>query len=377
MYLLYAPPEKFGLVPSGIGLISPDIKFYMNVAFCPTFYWKKVHVDNGCQDISPKVFRKIRKKRPFVMIAVFAKGGIGDCLWAMPLVRAIAEKNPKAKIAIITEPKRKPIWDYCPFISAVVQDAYWNIVGITSKCDEVYDFGGVATIYKKFMKYDPIEASFKMIGLPVPKDKEKCRPKITLSVDEGKRAEAFLKSKKVDTKTDTIISIGLRASTNNRHWPFEYVQDLSKALIADGHKVIWLGDEPRFSEENIKPLDIVDGVINLVNQTDLRQAMTVISLSDLYIGPNSGLMVIATSLMTPTIGLFGAFDPKIRSKYYERFSGLWKRISCAPCNEHWTECRKGHPAPCMKELLPSDVYKEAVEMLKKYPRSLLEKLPMR
>ena len=47
MYLLYAPHEKFGLIPPASPLFTDEVKFYQNVAFCPKFYWKKIHVENG------------------------------------------------------------------------------------------------------------------------------------------------------------------------------------------------------------------------------------------------------------------------------------------------------------------------------------------
>ena len=104
--------------------------------------------------------------------------------------------------------------------------------------------------------------------------------------------------------------------------------------------------------------------------------MAIIAISDLYIGPNSGLMVIATSLGIPTVGLFGAFNPAIRAKFYERFCAVWGRPKCAPCGEHWTECRLGHPAPCMKLVDPVQVYATAQKLLSKFPRHLLEKMPI-
>ena len=140
--------------------------------------------------------------------------------------------------------------------------------------------------------------------------------------------------------------------------------------------MVWLGTNARF-RENMLPPD-AKGVadVNLTGLTDLRKTMAIIALSNLYIGPNSSLMVISTALKIPTIGLFGAFDPKTRTKFYERFTALRKKVECAPCEDHWTECQYGHPAPCMKSLLPQDVLKEAVRLLKKYPRHALEKLPI-
>jgi ADP-heptose:LPS heptosyltransferase len=86
-------------------------------------------------------------------------------------------------------------------------------------------------------------------------------------------------------------------------------------------------------------------------------------------------MVIAASLEIPTIGLFGAFGPKNRIKYYDKFVAISGKTKCAPCEEHWTECKEGHPAPCMRAITPEQVFSAAKYMLLEYPRNKKGKLP--
>lgn len=376
MYLLYAPPEKFGLLPPGHALISSEVRFYKNVAFCPKFYWKKIHVQNKCRDISPRMFVKLRYKREMFNLIVFATGGLGDSLWIMPFARMLREKWVKSTILIVCDKRSGSVWQNVPYINGVVENLFWNVTGLLSKADEAFDFGGIATFLKKEMRSDPVEASFKMAGFALPKEKEKCRPKLICTIDEGKIAEAYLKKKGVDVKKDHIIAIGVEASTANRCWPFEFTKDLTKVLIEEGFKVLWLGKTEEYKDKYLDEETKSIGAINLIGLTGVREVIAVISLCDLFIGPNSGLMVIAASLVIPTVALFGSFNPKLRCKFYERFEALWGRFKCAPCNEHWTECRHGHPAPCMKMILPSDVYSVAKRMLEKFPRSLIEKLPI-
>jgi len=376
MYLLYAPHEKFGLIPPASPLFTDEVKFYQNVAFCPKFYWKKIHVENGCRDISPHSFTRIQNKRELKTVAIFATGGIGDSMWAMPFARALKEKYPSCAIIIITEKKNAEVWKGVPYVVGVIQNAFWNVAGVVRKSDDVFDFGGVATVLKEQMKLDPIEATFQMTGFDLPKEKSKCRPKLIVTIDEGKAAERFLATKGIKVREDKIICIGLDASTSNRHWPFEYVKMLTSQLKYENYKIIWLGKSKEFSQRFLDLETNNIGAVNLCDATSLRQAMAILALSDLYIGPNSGLMAIATALMTPTIGLFGAFNPKSRAKFYERFTGIWGKTDCAPCNQHWTECPHGHPAPCMKMIDPKKVYEKAKELLKKYPRHILEKLPI-
>lgn len=376
MYLIYAPRQKFGLIPPGQVLFSDEVKFFQNVAFCPKFYWWKIHTENGCQDITPRSFRKIRANRKLQTVTIIATGGIGDSMWAMPFAAAIKERYPTCAIIVVTDKKNQAVWKNVPYIIGTIENLHWNVAGVIRKSDDVFDFGGIATILKREMKLDPIEATFKMAELPLPKEKSKCRPKLIITIDEGKAAQKFLETKGANIKNTKLICIGLDASTSNRQWPFTYVKALTKDFDKTGYTVIWIGKTQdytqRFLDDETKKID----VINLCGETSLRQAMAIIAISDLYIGPNSGLMVIATSLGIPTVGLFGAFNPAIRAKFYERFCAVWGRPKCAPCGEHWTECRLGHPAPCMKLVDPVQVYATAQKLLSKFPRHLLEKMPI-
>lgn len=374
MYLLYAPEDKFHKIPPKTPLISEEVLFTNNIAYCPKFFWKKFHVMQGCRDITPGWMVRMRHRRELNNILVIATGGIGDSMWCMPFAKALREKYPRAVILIVCTERVMPAWQGAPYANMCVKDEFWNLQNLIRSADEVYDFGGVATGKEK--RLDPVEMIFKVGELPLPKDKKDCRPMLVVTIDEGKRAEALLKREGADTKTDKIISIGLESSTSNRNWVFEYVKELTKKLIADGFKVVWLGEstdyETRFLDSETNDI----GAINLVHRTTLRESIAIIALSDVFVGPASGLMIIATSLEIPTVGLFGAFNPKVRDKFYTKFIPLWHKIDCAPCNEHWTECHLGHPAPCMKVISPGEVYEAIIKLKQKWPRLTIAKLPI-
>ena len=373
MYLLKAPPEKFGKIPSGLSLITKEVPFYSNVGFCAKYYWYKVHVMAGCKDITPHYFKKLRRERNLKTILIFARGGIGDTMWAMPAVRALKEKHPTSAIMVICEKKHMPIWKGVPYATGICEDAFWNVTGFMMKADEVYDFGGIVTVDPKLIKSDPIISTFKIIEQPIPKDRKKCRPMVVVTVDEGMLAEKRLKEEGIHLKDHKIITIGIESTTSNRNWPFEYTKELTKCLVDRGYKVVWLGSDKEKQQSVIPEITKECGALNLIANTHIKQAMAVIALSDVYVGPSSGLLCIATALETPSVGLWGAFDPKCRSTFYDKYIALWGKEKCSPCEEHWTECRHGHPAPCMKRITPFMVRDSIEELLKKYPRNAISK----
>lgn len=409
MYLLRAPLSKFGNLPQHTPLITPEVEFTNNIAYCPKHFWRKFHVLQGCEDITPAWMKDARRDRKINRILIIATGGLGDSMWCMPVARYLREKYPKARILVATSEKNMPLWYQVPYADLCVKDEFWNLQAIIRNSDEVYDFGGIATFLKKEMTMDPIEATFYHVDISTPIEKEKMRPMLVVTLDEGKQMEAKLRREGVDLLKDKIVVISLEASTPNRNWPYTYTKALTRRLITLGYKVVWISSEKdfgrtyffdckcgwefTFSMQDV-PLELSykcpackktitidevkspDGVINWAGKTNIREVMALIAQADVFVGPNSGMMVIATSLNIPTVGLFGAFDPKMRAKFYEKFTGLFGKVDCSPCNEHWTECRRGYPAPCMKSIFPSKVYEALTNLLKKYPREPLGKMPI-
>jgi ADP-heptose:LPS heptosyltransferase len=324
-------------------------------------------------------------------------------------MKACRQRYPRARILVATEERAMPLFAGVPFADLCVKDEYWNMQALIRNAHEVYDFGGIATMFKKEMNMDPIDATFFDGELPRPKNRKDCRPMLVLTVDEGKQTEALLRRNGIDPFKDRIITIALESSTPNRNWPHSFTKELTERLIAKGFKVIWLSESKDFgdtlfyqckcgtpfdltshtlpesltwkcplckTENVVSELKAVEGVVNLGGKTNIRQAMGIIALSDLFIGPNSGLMVIATALETPSIGLFGAFEPKRITQYYDKFAYIWGHAKCAPCSEHWTECRYGYPAPCMRIITVDMVESKTKEMLERYPKKAAERSPI-
>ncbi len=409
MYLLKAPVEKFGILPAKSPLITEEVLFTNNIAYCPKYFWKKWHVVQGCEDVTPDWMKKMRKERELYNILFVTTGGIGDVMWCMPFMKACRLRWPRARILVATNEERMPLFAGVPFADLCVKDDFWNLQALIRNAHEVYDFGGIATMFKKEMNMDPIDATFFDGELPRPKNRKDCRPMLVVTVDEGKQTEALLRRNGIDPLKDRIITIALESSTPNRNWPHSFTKELTERLIAAGSKVVWLSENKDFGnsffyqcecgtpfdltshtlpesltwkcplckkDNVINEIKTVDGVVNLCGKVNIRQVMGIIALSDVFVGPNSGLMVIATALETPTIGLFGAFEPRRITQYYDKFAYIWGHAKCAPCSEHWTECRFGYPAPCMRIISVDMVRGKINEMLERYPKKINERKPI-
>jgi ADP-heptose:LPS heptosyltransferase len=373
MYLLQAPVSKFGLIPSGNKIICDDVKFFNNVGLCTKQYWYKVHINAGCVDVSPQNFKELRKQRPIKSCLIMALGGIGDSLWNMPIARAIKEQNLDCCVCVCPEPKAAPLWKHVPYVSSLVTSEFWSLQAVINTVDQVYDFGGIATYMKQFKNTDPVEAIFKLAEIEPYTDKSKMRPWLVCTADEGQKAQAFLREKNVNTKTDKIVTICVEASTANRNYPKQHILELTKALINSGYKTIWIGESKDYRLDEGLADHEKKCHANLVGKTNLRESMATIALSDCVVAPNSSMMVVAASLCIPTVGLFGAFDFRTRTKYYDKFFAIQGQACKSPCGDHWTECPFGHPAPCMRDITPGLVFDTVEKAISQYPRNPIHK----
>jgi len=96
-------------------------------------------------------------------------------------------------------------------------------------------------------------------------------------------------------------------------------------------------------------------LVNLAGETNLREAIYLISQCRLFISNDSGLMHIAGALNIPTVAIFGSTNPVTTSPVGKRSVVVRKEISCSPC------LKKTCPTDfrCMKEISVDDVFNVA------------------
>ena len=82
--------------------------------------------------------------------------------------------------------------------------------------------------------------------------------------------------------------------------------------------------------------------------------------SQLLVSTDSGPRHIATAFEIPTIGLFGATDPRWAETYHPRGITLFNKLDCGPCAKK--HCPLGHHA-CMQELSVERVYAAVQQQL--------------
>lgn len=136
------------------------------------------------------------------------------------------------------------------------------------------------------------------------------------------------------------------ASIPERRWPPERYAELALMLAREGVGIVVLGgpgDGPAAS--------VIAGAlshhrhVNLATRCRLAEAAAVVSLSDVYVSADTGVLHLAYAVGTPTVHLFG---PGVHSKWGpqgQKFLTVRNDAPCSPCT------RYGYTPPCNQGLI--------------------------
>jgi len=148
-----------------------------------------------------------------------------------------------------------------------------------------------------------------------------------------------------------------------KQWPKEYFSTTARDFEERNFTVIILGSK---KDESIgKHIEKHGGknIKNLCGSTSLKEAISIISFSDLVITNDSGLMHISAAHDTPTIAIFGSSSTAFTPPLSEKATVLTETMWCRPCFQR--TCPLGH-TDCLNKIRPNLVIEKAVALIEKY-----------
>ncbi|HZT61597.1 MAG TPA: lipopolysaccharide heptosyltransferase II [Burkholderiales bacterium] len=327
-------------------------------------------------------------------ILVVAPNWIGDALLAQPLLARLRQKHPGATIDALAPPWTAPVLRRMPEVAEVIDAPFahgdlklaarWTLA--RSLRGRVYDqaivlpntlksalipfFAGirVRTGFTGELRYGLLNRVHKLDEKALPLMAERyaqlaeepgappTRPlaQVGLLVDAANLAASLERLELSRSKSVVAFCPGAEYGPAKR-WPARYFAELATKLAAQG-RAVWLfgsGKDAEIGEEIVRLSG--GAAVNLCGRTDLASAIDLLSLAEVVVSNDSGLMHVAAAVGRHVVALYGSSSPEHTPPLARVFRIVRTGIDCSPC--YARECPLGH-FKCMIELTPERVLQE-------------------
>lgn len=327
-------------------------------------------------------------------ILIVAPNWIGDALLAQPLFARLRQKVPSASIDALAPPWTAPVLRRMPEIGEVLDAPFghgelklaarWRLgrtlraraydqaivlpntfksalipffAGIPLRAGFVGElrYGLLNRVHKLDEKALPLMAE-RYAQLAESPGESPVRPlaEVGLRVDPANLAAALARIGLTRARPVVAFCPGAEYGPAKR-WPARYFAELATKVAAQG-RAVWLfgsGADREIGEEIVRLSG--GAATNLCGKTDLASAIDLLSLAEVVVSNDSGLMHVAAAVGRPVVSLYGSSSPE-HTPPLSRISRVVRTgIECSPC--YARECPLGH-FKCMNELAPERVLQE-------------------
>ncbi len=129
-------------------------------------------------------------------------------------------------------------------------------------------------------------------------------------------ADNDLQRKFVDLNYAVINPFTSSRRFNYREWDLENYKDISKYLYNKYQtRTIVVGGSSKYEIDKSKTFNGINYIDNFVAETNLEELYIMLQNCNLYIGPDSGTLHIASMLKRPVVGLYATSNPKRTGPY--------------------------------------------------------------
>ena len=152
----------------------------------------------------------------------------------------------------------------------------------------------------------------------------------------------ILEKRKVDISEDFLLVVNINASemSSIRKWPIEYYQQVITFLLKKRRvKIILIGgkEDASYVAQLEKMISFgKDKVINLTGKTSLKELISLMKISDLYLGNDSGPLHLAEACHLPNISFFGPESPSVYGHSGNKNYIFYSNLPCSPCLNVYT-----------------------------------------
>ncbi len=145
-----------------------------------------------------------------------------------------------------------------------------------------------------------------------------------------------------------------------KQWPAEHYAQVARHYLSHDWGV-WLMGSHHDSQAAAQIASLCAAeCVNLAGRTSLAQAIDLMSLANLVIANDSGLMHVAAALGRPLVAVYGSSDPSVTPPLTPNSTVITLNLSCSPCFKR--HCPLGH-LQCLRDLTPDRVVAAAEPLI--------------
>ena len=243
---------------------------------------------------------------------------LGDAIISSGILESLRLKHPRAKLTVACGPIPAPLFEALPQVDHVIpiqkQSYSRHWLKLWGKCalkkwDIIVDVRGTGISHFLWTKKRYVWKSSNQKDLRVHqlakflKLKETPPSKIHLSNNHRAQARSLLEGH------GSLICFSPAANWDKKCWPLESFEVLGQKLtgtkgLFPGATIAILG-APSQQKELTPLLENIPNALDLVGKAPLPVLAACLEQSQLFVGNDSGLMHLAASMKTTTLGLFG------------------------------------------------------------------------
>jgi heptosyltransferase-2 len=183
-------------------------------------------------------------------------------------------------------------------------------------------------------------------------------PPLALTVSESARAATLERLGLAPDRPIACLCPGAEYGPAKR-WPAAHFAALAARLARAGLQVWLIGSTKDFDLGEQIAQESNGACRNLCGATTLEEVVDLLSLAQVVVANDSGLMHIAAALHRPLLALYGSSSPGFTPPLSPAAHIMRLEIECSPCFER--ECPLGH-FRCMRELAPQQVAARALAL---------------
>lgn len=200
-------------------------------------------------------------------------------------------------------------------------------------------------------RYPLMIERFMALGLPDGAELPKPYPLPELVIDHDSLQQVLSRYQLTTEKPIVALCPGAAFGPSKR-WPADYFAEVAQTVLARGQQVWLFGSKADQELTAVIQEKTHQACVDLAGKTSLAEAIDLLSLAQVVVTNDSGLMHVSAALGRPVVALYGSTSTEFTPPLGERVKVVKLGLDCSPCFKR--ECPLKHWR-CMLDLKPAMV----------------------